>query len=375
MVNRAGTMALPFLVLYLTRNEGYSPTEAGAMMSLYGAAALVAGPLAGRLSDRVGPGRLMPVSLAASGALLLLVPLARTPIPLAGLVVVWAIAAETFRPASSAMVASSVPPELRKQAFALLRLAVNVGMSGGPALGGVLASHSFAWLFRLNGLTSLGAGIMLGLARLPTTSGGADSSPRPRLGVLSDPRVRSYLVGMVVVASVFFQSDSALPLYLVRDLGLSVATYGGLFSVNTMLIVLLEVPLTSAIAHWEARRTLAWGALLVGVGFGALALTSGFWGVLASVVIWTFGEMLFSPSSAAYASELAPASQVGEVMGLYTASWSLAFTFAPLLGTLGLQLLGGRGHWVAVLAAGLVGTLLLRGGVQRRKPAPSIEAG
>ena len=85
-VNRAGTMVLPFLLLYLTRDMGLSPSTAGAIVALYGATALVTSPFAGRLCDRVGPIRLMTASLLLSGLVLLVFPFARTPASVARLI-------------------------------------------------------------------------------------------------------------------------------------------------------------------------------------------------------------------------------------------------------------------------------------------------
>src|SRR6476659_4787170 len=77
LINRAGMMILPFLVLYLTRELGFSPARAGAMLAVYGASPIVFGPIGGRLSDRIGALRVMRASLIGSGAVLLLFPLAR----------------------------------------------------------------------------------------------------------------------------------------------------------------------------------------------------------------------------------------------------------------------------------------------------------
>jgi MFS family permease len=270
-------------------------------------------------------------------------------------------------------VVAEVAAEHRKQAFALIRMAINLGMSLGPALGGVLAKAHFSSLFLVDGLTTLGAAAVLAWA-LPVGAAPARSAPgeaQPSLwGPLADPRMRSFWLGSVAVATVFFQADSAMPLHLVHNIGLSETTYGLLFTINTVLIVLLEIPLTAAIAHWDTRRTLALGALLVAAGFGLLGLAHDVWGVAATVLVWTLGEMLYSPSSSAYAAELAPPNQRGAYLGLYTAAWSIAFTLAPALGTRGLEQLGAL-HWAVVFAVGAVGTGLMLAGAQ---PRPATES-
>ncbi|MCL4810004.1 MAG: MFS transporter, partial [Thermoanaerobaculia bacterium] len=110
LVNRAGTMVLPFLLLYLTRDLGLPPSSAGAIVALYGGTALVTAPFAGRLCDRVGTHRMMTASLLLSGLVLLAFPVARTPLAVAFATVLWAVISEVFRPASLAAIASAVGP-------------------------------------------------------------------------------------------------------------------------------------------------------------------------------------------------------------------------------------------------------------------------
>ena len=154
-VNRAGTMFLPFLILYLTKALGASPSAAGAVFALFGVGALAAGPLAGRFSDLFGPVRMMTISLVLSGVLLLFVPLARSLPSMAALTFVVAVVNEAFRPASLSVISHLAAPEQRRAAFALQRLASNLGMSIGPALGGFLAAVSWPALFFVDGATSL----------------------------------------------------------------------------------------------------------------------------------------------------------------------------------------------------------------------------
>jgi len=378
LVNRAGTMALPFLVLYLTRRLGYPAGRAGLILTVYGVSALVVGPIAGRLSDRFGPLRVMKTSLVLSGLVLLAFPLARG----AGIAVATALLAvtsESFRPANLSIISSLVAAERRKAAFALNRLAVNIGMSIGPALGGLLATVSFPTLFRVDGATSIAAGIILALSfRRVTTPeetngakpGGAKSDEtaepgkattflRRQFGVFADRRLVYFLAALLPLLLVLFQNESVMPLFLVRDLGMTEAGYGLMFTINTAIIILLEVPLNTAIAGWPHRRTLVSGALLFAAGFGALALVNSPAGVAATVVVWTFGEMILLPGSSAYVADIAPPERRGEYMGLFTMSFSLAFAVGPWVGTNVYERHGPRAVWLGTLALGLLSAALL----------------
>jgi MFS family permease len=366
LVNRAGTMVLPFLVLYLTRDLGFTAGQAGGVLFVYGLGALVSAALSGRLSDVFGPMHVIRDSLFASGVILLLFPFARTHAAVIVMTLALSLAAEAFRPASLAVVADLVTPAQRKPAFALTRLAINLGMSIGPALGGFLATVSFRLLFLVNGTCSIAAGslLLLALRRAPVHRGHAETEPGgpvelPTKRAWSDPRLLFFLAAVFPVALVFFQHMSSMALFLVRDLHLSEIDYGLFFTMNTLLIVALEVPINSATAHWPHRRTLALGAFLFGAGFGGLAFAWDFWSVAATVVIWTFGEMFLFPSLAAYVTDIAPKSRRGEYMGLTQMAISLGFAIGPLVGTTVLERFGGRALWLAALALGLAATAMM----------------
>jgi MFS family permease len=366
LVNRAGTMVLPFLVLYLTRDVGFTAVQAGGVLLVYGVTALVSAALSGRLSDVLGPMKVIRNSLFATSAVLLLFPLARSQWSVIGMTLALSLAAESFRPASLAVVADLVKPAQRKPAFALIRLAINLGMSIGPAVGGFLATVSFRWLFLVDGMTSLAAGVLLVLAlrRAPAHHARADSEPGgpvalPSKRAWKDRRLLFFLVALFPVSIVFFQHMSSMPLYLVRDLHLSEIDYGLFFTINTLLIVALEVPINSATAHWSHRRTLALGALLFAAGFGALAFARDFWSVAATVVVWTFGEMFLFPALAAWVTEIAPQARRGEYMGLTQMAMSLGFAVGPWAGTAVLDRFGGRTLWLGAFGFGLVATAMM----------------
>jgi MFS family permease len=363
LINRAGTMVLPFLMLYLTRELGFTPPQAGLMLGIYGVTALLCAPLNGFLADRFGVLRVMKLSLVSSGFSLWLIPIAKTKWQVLVAVVVLAITSEAFRPANLAMVSDLAGPQLRKQGFALNRLSVNLGMSIGPALGGFLADVSFRSLFWVDGATSLAAGAVLWMTPFRTPV--AEPHPHPghapvasRL-VFHDRRLLYFLFAMLPILIVFFQHTGTMPLYMVQELGMSAAIFGLMFTINTLLIVLLEVRINSATAHWSHRRALALGAFLIGTGFGALALARDIPAVIATVVIWTAGEMIFLPTASAFVSEIAPRGRQGEYMGYYTMSFGLAYAIGPWLGSVVMQRYGSQTLWLGCFAFGLVSALLL----------------
>ena len=365
LINRAGMMVLPFLVLYLTRELGFPPARAALMLAFYGASAIVFGPIGGRLSDRIGALPVMRVSLVASGVALLVFPVAKSFAAVAVMTVLWAGCTEMFRPASLAAITHVVAPEQRKQAFALNRLAINLGMSIGPALGGFLATISFHAMFVVDAATTLIAGAVLALTPWRAFSGvnsearEGDTERIAPATIFHDRPFLVFLSGALLVGIVFFQHESALPLYLVQYLSLSPAFYGMLFTINTLLIVALEVPLNTATAHWSNTRSLMIGCMLFAIGFGALGVIATPTGVIATVVVWTFGEMMLFPAMAAHLSEIAPGNRRGAYMGAYSMSLSIALTVGPWMGTQLLAAYGPVTVWSVMFALGALAAVLM----------------
>ena len=373
LINRAGMMVLPFLVVYLTRDRQFTLGQAGFALAVYGTAAIIAGPISGWLSDRIGALPIMRASLLMSGSVVLFFPLAHSRGAVYAATALWAACAELFRPASLAAITHVVASQQRKPAYALNRLAINLGMSVGPALGGFLAAVSFRAMFLVDALTTIIAGLVLTFAPWHAATGGrsADSDSldrRDTRSLLHDRRLLIFLSASFLVGIVFFQHESALPLYLVQYLSLSPAFYGALFTVNTLLIVALEVPLNGATSHWPNAWALFTGCMLFAIGFGSLAVVSSATGVLVTVVVWTFGEMMLFPAMSAHLGDIAPVQQRGAYMGAYSMSLSLALASGPWLGTQLLASTGPIGVWSIMFALGALAAVLMVYGVPHRRP-------
>ncbi len=361
LVNRLGTMALPFLVLYLTEGRRWTPAEAGYGMMVYGLGALAAGPFSGRLADRLGHVQVLKASLWTSGTLLLVLPLATTRPLLFSLIFLWAGLTQAFWPSAMALLTGLAAPEQRKAVFALHRLSVNLGMAVGPAAGGFIAHHSYRWVFWTDGLSTLaGATLLSLLLRTPSLP-----SPAPGHVPGASPwRNRSLallLLPFIPALMVFFQVEGTLPLWVVRDLGLGSRFFGLLFTVNTLLIVVFEVPLNLAMAHWRHGRLLLLGSLCLAVGFGLTAWATGYMTLILTTVVWTFGEMILFPAMSDAVATLAPPDRRGEYMGLLSLCFAAALALGPWLGVLAYAKVGARPLWLSTFViAGISGLLLAR---------------
>lgn len=361
LMNRVGTMALPFLIVYLTTSLGYSAAQAGFVLTIYGAAALVAAPFSGKLSDLIGPLRVMKLSLWFTGVILVLFPFAQSYPVIIAATIGWSMISESFRPAALSIISVAVEPEQRKLAFSANRLAVNLGMSIGPAVGGFLLLYSFSLIFWVNGTTSLIAGLVLTLlmVRDPIHHAPSESHQEPRMVIFRDRRLLIFVGALLPIFITFFQIYSTLPYVCVHGLGLPSSMYGLFFTINTALIITLEVPLNIAMTHWPHRHSMALGGFLIGIGFGGMMFATGYWSVVITVVIWTFGEMILLPSSSAFVADIASPHQRGAYMGIYQMTGNAALAFSAWFGTKFLEMFGASALWGTVFVASTIAAFIL----------------
>ncbi len=364
LINRSGTMVIPFLALYLTKKIGVSPTEAGTALLVYGAAAFIAAPLTGKLSDKLGSLKIMRFALFGSGVLFFAFSFITNYNWI--LVATFFLAAvnESFRPANLSLITEIVTSSQRRMAFALNRLAINAGMSIGPVIGGFLMLIDNRYLFYANAVASILAGIYLSSIKWSSLSSRDNEKNtaeffRQSFVILSDKRFLFFLIAVIPANLVFFQHLGALPLYIVNDLGYTTAAFGLFGAINTVLIIFFEVPLNSWMNETPYKKSLIIGALLAGIGFGGFAISTTAITIAIAITVFTFGEMIFFPTTAAFTSEISPPDRRGEYMGYYQMTFSFAFSAGPWLGTVIYENYGTSVLWGGAFAFGLITAVLM----------------
>lgn len=363
-VNRAGSMVVPFLSLWLGQRFGYSVADAGLVVSLYGLGACVGNLLGGRLVDRFGAVRVQVTTLAAAAAWMLLLSFADRPLLLGAGVFVLGVLNDAFRPANLAAVVASAPAEHRTRALTLNRLAVNAGWAIGPTVGGQLAMLDFRWLFVADGATCALAALLLlrwvprDLDRRFADEDAGAGLPGAAPSPASPWRHGQFLLLLgcsVLFLLAFMQYFSTETRHLEQALGFDESQIGWLLAINPVLITVLEMPLAHALRGRPQLPLVAFGSVLVGLAFPLLAPASwALGGVVLSLLVLTVGEMFYSPFLGAFVSDRAPPRARGSWLGAYGASFAFAFVLAPALGGLVYDGLGADALWFCCCGAGLL---------------------
>src|SRR5690242_13719892 len=331
-LNKFGSFVVPFLTLYLTR-QGYTTGDAGLAIGAYGAGHFLASGLGGHLADTIGRRKTIVLSMFSAAITMLLLSQARNLPAIILLTALAGMTGELYRPASSALLADLVPAGQRITAFSAYRMAFNAGWAFGPATAGFLAGRGYFWLFVGDAITSVLFGLVAFFA-LPrgVRSNPAESNWSDALQVLRrDHRFHQMLAASFAIALVFFQISSTYGLFVTR-LGFSAATYGAIISLNGVMVVFCELPLSAITRRFPARRVIGLGYALVGIGFALNAFAHTKPALVVAMIVVTFGEMLTIPVSVAYVADLAPAHLRGRYMGAFGLTWALGLTLGPSLG-------------------------------------------
>jgi MFS family permease len=359
-VNWFASFAIVFLVLYLTK-RGYSFAAAGTAVASYGLGEMLTGGLAGHMADRFGRRNTMAASMFASAAATLALYFARTYAAILVVAFLAGMTTEGWRPASRALMADVVPKGQRVTAFALVRFAGNLGFAAGSAVAGLLADRSFLWVFVTDACTSAAFGLLV-LVALPHGRVTRRAEERERGGyrtIFSDRAFLTFLLSSAVISFVYFQGQSAgLPLHVVRVSHLAASDFGLLLALNGLLVVLLELPISSITMHRPPKLMIALGFLLVGLGFGLTAIAHTLGALLGTVAIWTLGEMVAAPVGYAYVADIAPDHLRGRYQGLYGLFWGTGSVTGPAIGSW-LLAQSVTGFWFLCGILGLVAAILV----------------
>ncbi|MVM32958.1 MFS transporter [Spirosoma sp. HMF4905] len=372
LINRCGTMVLPFMTLYLTQHLHFSVTNAGIVMAIYGAGAFVGTFLGGRLTDRFGFYYIQLISLMFGGMALILLQFVVNFYALCGSIFIFTLFGDAFRPANQAAIAHYSDPETRTRAFSLNRLAINLGWAVGGGLGGWLASINYSLLFWADGLTCLVASLVLWLY-LPTPEvvevKQIDASISSHSGNLELQAMTPYqdtlFVGLVACSALYFmvfmQLFSIVPLFFKEILHMSERLIGSLMALNGLIIVVVEMALVYSLEQQKRSKIklIITGVILTSASYIALTiptagLFSGLQIALLFIVLGTLSEMLAMPFLQSFAVERSNPVTRGQYLALYSMGGALAQTTAPAFGSVMVTNFGFSTHWLALAGISLV---------------------
>ncbi len=333
LVNKIGSFIVPFLSIVLAREFAVPEPTIGLLLLAYGAGSVLSILTGGLLTDRLGRRRTLLVSLGGSGSLAVAMAFAPSLPALATLLILFGFLADLYRPASSAIVSDLLPSHLRAVGYAALRMAINLGFALGMVVGGALADISWRLLFIGDGGTTLLFALVVYVFIGETKP--AEDRERPLLqavpSVWRDGVFLLACLGSLLYSQVFFVDFTVLPLTITGTAGYPSIVYGLLLGLNGFVIALFEMTIVDALRPFRRLRVSALGVLVMCVGVAATGLVMHWAWFLATILLWTAGEILMVPQQMSFVADWAPPEARGRYLSLYGATWSLAMAFGPAL--------------------------------------------
>jgi MFS family permease len=372
LVNTVGSFLMLFLTLYLTQ-KGFSPLHAGLALGAWGAGRIAGAFVGGTIADRMGYRFAMALSMFSTAALITaLIGAANLGNP--WLVVLAALAAAllngVWRPPAQAMITEATPAGHLVMVMAFWRLAFNVGVLVAPLLGALLSRVSWDLLFWVEAGSSALFGVLVltalpPVARPPAAApaDAAEHAAAARAGygrVLRDGGFVLFLFALLVNGIVYIQGPATLPLHL-DGLGYRPEVFGALVSLNALVVICLEVPVTRFTQRLQPRTAVAAGMLLTGIGLSLWSVELGIAGLVVATLVWTMGEVVASPSMFAYPAMVAPPQLRARYIAATTVANQIGYSVGPVLGTALWAGVGGAVFWICGALAAVAVLAVLAG--------------
>jgi MFS family permease len=357
---------MPFLAVYLNAERGVPLTTIGALYLVAGLLSLGSQLLGGRITDSMGPKRVMLIgfgsSVASALALSYLVGVGADTAFILLTYPVFNFLRGLSGPASSAIVANSEIRNLRT-GLSLLSIAGNLGFAIGPALGGVLAqTFNYSSVFLLSAavpaITSLLTVVYVAGGRLT----GYDEGVVRRSPTLSWETDRNLMIFLFLVIGGYLAIGYEIvpiSVYAQNFLNFSSEQIGYLFATNGLVIVLLQLPLSSL--FFRAKKLaypLVGACLFAGLSFVFAGLSSTFLEFEGVMVVLTLGEIFMTVPAQAVFTIFSGVRTRGTFQGYVAAASLGGRSFSPLVGLWTFQVfsaLPSFGWYTAAVFTGLLG--------------------
>ncbi len=365
LVNRAGTMVIPFLSLYLKNDLKFDESSIGWILACFGIGSVIGSWLGGKLTDLLGFYKVMVYSLFLTGLNFIALQYIDSFIGLClGILFTMAIA-DSFRPAVFVSIKAYSKPENQTRSIGLLRLAINAGMGIGPTLAGlIIVIKGYGMLFWIDGITCIVAILMFSyLVKDPMIRPSETRKEHKNLdknAVYKDITFWIHSIICFLFGMAFFQLISTLPLYYNEVFQLDEFKIGMLMLINIVIIIVFEMPLLNFLEKTSIPYTKYIVAACVLLSISFLILYENYWiGILIiSMTFLTFSEMLGFPYTNKFVLKRAKEGLEGSYMAMYAMSFSIAHIFSPKIGLSMIDLYGYQVNWLVTGAYGLAGVLL-----------------
>jgi MFS family permease len=357
-----GSLIFPFFALYITSKFHVGMTDVGVLFAAFSVSSFIGSAIGGALTDRFGRKGIIIFGLIASSFSTVAMGLINSFQAFFFLALFVGVLTDVAGPAQQAMVADILPEEKRADGYGILRVAFNLSVVIGPAIGGLLASRSYLLLFISDAVISLLTATVVVIFLAETKPQSHPEAPKQTVAgsfagyrqVFRDVAFMLFLGACMLQVFTYMTMNTALGVYLRNEHGTPESAYGLLLSINAAMVVLMQFPITRRITKYPPMLMMALGTFLYVIGFSMYGYVSTYALFIVAMVIITIGEMVVSPVSQALVAAFAPEEMRGRYMAVSGFSWGIPFAVGPYLAGL---IMDGPRPYLLWYAAGFVGLL------------------
>lgn len=338
LINRSGTMVLPFMTLYLTGNDmDRSLSDAGIVMGLFGLGSIIGAYFGGKFSDKIGFYKVQLFTLLFGGIMFMILGQVKSFPLICVFAFLLSLINEAFRPANSSAIAFYSTPENRTRSYSLNRLAINLGWAVGASIGGLIAAYNYELLFWVDGITNILAAILLFYFFKPVIQPKKEETKVVEVPlIMSAYKDKTYLWFLVLItlfACCFVQLFTTIPKYFRDDLFLNERYIGLIMAINGIIIVAIEMVLVYTLEKKNKNiQYIIIGLVLCACSFLSLLIPGNAKFIsLIMILFITIGEIMAMPFMNTFWIERTNNNNRGQYAALYTIAWGTANTLGPYL--------------------------------------------
>jgi MFS family permease len=358
-------LLFPYFSLYITQKFNVGLTEVGILFAIFSIASMVGSFIGGAVSDKFGRKAMLVFGLVTSAVSSLLMATADSLVAFYVIGAFVGLLSNAGGPAQQAMIADLLPEKKRAEGYGMHRVVFNISATLGPAIGGVLASINFLWLFVFDAVSSLITALIVYYV-IPETKPESgeemeDQSLTQTVGgygkILRDAPYMAYVFISIIVTIVYVQMNSTMPVYLRDQHGIAPSGYGFLLSMNAAIVVFFQFWVSRRVSGKSPMIVLALGTLLYAIGFGMFGFGSTFQYFIVAMIVITVGEMVVAPVGQALVAQFSPEDMRGRYMAVFGFTWGISFAFGPLLAGYVTDVIHPNWVWYGSFILGMIGVL------------------
>jgi len=313
----------PYILLFLEQDLDVSLAVGGLVLMVAGVIGAGGNVIGGLLADKYGRRGVMVVSMLLRCitfiALAVMVMVHPDLLLISVLLSLSYFFGGVFGPANNAMVADVAEPSKRMEAYGLLRVAWNLGFAVGPVIGGFLILVSFSLTFIISAVISLFAAIIVAL--MITESYTPKPKQKTEHSWKSITNIKPlFLLFCVICVPMYIMSGqfgSTYTVYANERIGIDTATIGLVFSLNGIMVVLMQMPISRWLTEKNSYLSMVLGTVVYAIGFLLIAAVTESIGLAITMIIITIGEMIVVPVSNNLTVLLAPDDERGKYLGIF----------------------------------------------------------